>query len=53
MLLVFAAVENYLKVWSLRRLYFRGRAIVVNALALSYLVCGDAGRDARLGAGIS
>ena len=35
MLLVFAAVENYLKVWSLRRLYFRGRAIVVNALALS------------------
>ena len=30
-----AAVENCLKVWRLRRLYIRGRAIVVNALALS------------------
>ena len=30
-----AAVENYLKVWHLRRLSFRERAIVNNALALS------------------
>ena len=30
-----AAVENCLKAWRLRRLSFRGRAVVVNALALS------------------
>ena len=30
-----AAVENYLKAWRLRRLSFRERAIVINALALS------------------
>ena len=30
-----AAVENCLKVWRLRRLSFRGQAIVINALALS------------------
>ena len=30
-----AAVENCLKIWRLRRLSFRGQAIIINALALS------------------
>ena len=30
-----AAVENCFKVWHLRRLSFRGHAIVINTLALS------------------
>ena len=30
-----SAVENCLKVWRLRRLSFRGQAIVINALGVS------------------